>query len=309
MLVRNFDLVGAAFGLATYHRGNAKAPGYLRKAGLLEKLHRIETEDHRIFDSGDISEPAITTKQPDPRLKYLEEVLRFSNDLIPTLRKVYEAGRSPLLIGGDHSISIASIGVAAEALKKRSGASARLGVLWVDAHADINTPETTPSGNIHGMSLAHSLGYGNSQLCQLCGFTPKLLPENLIYIGLRDLDPGEKETIKRLGIKAFTMREVDELGAGEVCRSAFEYMEKNTDGFVLSFDLDVCDPVIAPGVGVPVRGGLSFREAHLVMEMAAQTRNLLSIEVVEYNPDLDINGVTGEMAMGLIESALGKSIL
>lgn len=304
----NYEVLGAAFGLASYDRRTVKAPAALRKAGLIERLERLEPIGVKIFDSGDLPEPPERPGR-DPKLRHLDEVLSFAGEVITKLRAIYAAGRRPILLGGDHSISMASISVAAEQLRATFGPKAELGLLWVDAHADINTPETTPTGNIHGMPIAHLLGRGQPDLVNLCGFAPKLYPHNVVYIGLRDVDPGEREAIRELGITAYSMKDVDLLGIGEVCRRAYEQLSRATR-FVVSFDLDVCDPWIAPGVGTPVRGGLSFRESHLIMELAAEQQDrLMALEVVEYNPELDINSLTGEIAIGLIESALGKTIL
>jgi arginase len=180
--------------------------------------------------------------------------------------------------------------------------------LWVDTHPDINTPETTPSGNLHGMTVAHLLGLGDPSLAKLGDISPKIKPENIIFLGLRWVDPPEVSLIRQLGITAYTMHEIDRYGIGAICEKVFTTLNKLT-GFVLSFDLDVCDPAIAPGVGTPVRGGLTFRESHLIMEMAAECPGLTSVDIVEYNPDLDVRGATRELVAGMIESVTGKKIL
>lgn len=306
MASNSYAVLGAAFGLASYDPRSVRAPEALRAAGLLERLERLGVG---VTDYGDLKEPPAPSIS-NARLKYVEAVTSFAGSLMEKLGEIYAAGHKPVLIGGDHSISIASVSAAARHLRALGRPSERLGLLWVDAHADINTPETTPTGNIHGMSIAHLLGLGDPGLTSLGGFSPKLAPSGIVYIGLRDVDPGERALIKELGITAYSMKEVDLLGIGEVSRRAFAHLSKNTDRFIVSFDLDVCDPWIAPGVGTPVRGGLTFRESHLIMELAAEQRDkLMAIELVEYNPDLDINSLTGDIAIGLVESALGKSIL
>jgi arginase len=306
---RSFDIIGAAFGIASRHPGTARAPHVLREAGLLNRLQTRGPHGIDVRDCGDVAQPEQVGSPGDPKMRYLNEVLECAEELMAALSSTYDAGRTPIVLGGDHSISIATISVAAQALRTQRGAEARLGVLWVDAHGDIHTRDTTSSGNIHGMSLAHLLGHGDRSLCELGGFSPKIRPSDLVYIGLRDLEEAEKEVIRSLGILAFSMKEVDQLGIGEVCRRAFHHLAQKTDRFVLSFDLDVCDPNIAPGVGTPVRGGLTFRESHLIMELAAEAPQLMAIELVEYNPDIDSHGTTAELAMALLESAVGKTIL
>lgn len=310
MSTRSFEIFGAAFGLASRHRGTAKAPEALRRRGLLQRLKQLELDlGITVTDMGDLREPEEPMPITDPKIKYVEEVLNFSNEFMTRLGESYRRGATPLVLGGDHSISISSLSAASMHLKEKHGESAKLGVLWVDAHPDINTPETSFSGNIHGMTIAHLLGHGNEAICTLGGFAPKISPDCIVYIGLRDVDGPERQVIKDLKIPAFSMKEIDLYGIGEVCRRAFSLLEERATKFVVSFDLDVCDPMVAPGVGTPVRGGLSFRESHLIMELAAQSEQCLSIELVEYNPDIDPQDTTGEMAIGLLESALGKSIL
>jgi arginase len=303
-------LVGAACGIGSPDERCAEAPAVLRKLGMMQRLNALDRLGVRVIDGGDLRINPQSAPDANPKLRNFATILEFSERLTANLRRVYERGHRPILIGGDHSISMASLSVAAEVVKKkfRKG-QGRLGVLWVDAHADINTPQSTMTGNIHGMPLAHLLGDGEPKLKDMLGFGPKLRSDGLVYIGLRDVDPAEQEAIRRHGILAFTIKEIDALGIGEVCRRALHHLAQHSDQFVVSFDLDVVDPRIAPGVGTPVRGGITFREAHLVMEMAAEYAQLLSVEIVEYNPELDINGVTGDIAIGLIESALGKVIL
>jgi arginase len=211
-----------------------------------------------------------------------------------------------LVLGGDHSIAAGSIaGLAKHFRKSRQ----RLGVIWIDAHADMNTPDTSPSGNVHGMPLAATLGLGPRELTHLAGFAPKVLPENTVLIGLRDVDDLESVNVRQSGVTAFTMREVDELGMRTVMARAIEAAGRGTAGIHLSFDMDSVDPDDAPGVGTPVRGGLTYREAHLAMEMINDSQRLVSLEVVEVNPILDTANRTALLAVELIASALGKRIL
>jgi arginase len=306
MSSRVYQLIGAAFGLGATRAETAMAPIVLRQSGLFERLLLVTKN---IVDCGDAVGPTASAPAVNPKLRYLPEYLEFSRAFIPRLERAYASAHTPIIVGGDHSISICSIGVAAKALREDQGKRAKLGLLWVDTHPDLNTPETTPSGNIHGMSVAACLGRGDKALTELCGFSPKILPENIVYIGLRDVDPPEKATLKELGIKTFTMHDIDLLGFGEVATRALEYINKKSSAFVMSFDLDVCDPTIAPGVCTPIRGGLTYREAQLIMELAAAAEKLLSIEVVELNPYLDHNRITSELAVALLESAIGKTIV
>ncbi len=299
---KQYSLVSACFGLASRRPGAVRGPSALCDAGLIARMKAIGIDIH---DTGMLTEPS-RHEIKDPHKKHLPEVLEFSSKLIETLRVVYQQNRTPILVGGDHSISISSVSAAAEYARQQQRGD--IGLLWVDAHADINTPDTSPSGNIHGMSVAHLLGLGDPSLTHLCGFAPKLAPHNIVYLGLRDLDPCEGPLLKKLGIGAYTMHDIDRRGIGTVCEEIFSHLRR-LGGFIVSFDLDVCDPVVAPGVGTPVRGGLTYRESHLIMEMAAELPNLLSVELVEYNPDTDMQGATAEFALGLLESAMGKRIL
>lgn len=306
MTTRTYELIGAAFGLGATRAETAMAPSVLRQAGLIEKLLLVTPN---IIDCGDAVGPTASAPPTDPKLRYLPEYLEFSGAFIPRIQRAYKNEHVPIIVGGDHSISICTLAVAAETLRARKGKKSKLGLLWVDTHPDLNTPETTPSGNIHGMSVAVALGRGPTELINLCGFAPKLLPESIAYVGLRDVDPPEKVALKELGIKTYTMHDIDLLGFGEVTQRAIEHVSKKSDAFVMSFDLDVCDPTIAPGVCTPIRGGLTYREAQLIMELGAAAKKLMSIEVVELNPYLDHNRVTSDLAIALLESAVGKTIL
>jgi arginase len=225
------------------------------------------------------------------------------------MRAVEEAlarGDTPLVLGGDHSIAIGTLGgVARFARKSRK----RFGLLWVDAHGDCNTPATSPSGNIHGMPLAVVLGHGVPALTKVAGISPMVDPQLTVLLGARDLDAGERANIKRMGLHVFTMREIDERGASVCMREALAIVSEQTDGFHLSFDMDSLDPTFAPGVGTPVTGGLTMREAHLIMEMVADTQAMVSCELVEVNPTLDQRNVTARLAAELVHSAFGASIL
>ena len=222
------------------------------------------------------------------------------------MESILRGGFLPIVLGGDHSIAIGTVaGVASFYRKKKK----KIGLLWIDAHADINTPETSPSGNIHGMPLACCLGLGSVELSRICGFAPKVAASNVALVGVRDLDPGEKRTLKELGVHVATMRDIDERGMRAVMHDAIKVVSQGTTGFCVSFDMDSVDPSFAPGVGTPVPGGISYREAHLAMEMVADTGHMISLELVEVNPVIDSQNQTANLGVELALSALGKKIL
>jgi arginase len=217
-----------------------------------------------------------------------------------------EDGSTPVILGGDHSIAIGSVAGLASFYRNRDK---KVGIVWLDAHTDINTPETSPSGNIHGMPLAALLGYGAKELTGVAGFSPKLLPEHTVVIGARSVDPGEREIIKSLGVRVFTMKDVDERGMSTVVDEAIEIASRNTAGFHVTMDMDFLDPSYAPGVGTPERGGATYRESHLAMEKLSDSGRVLSVEVSEVNPLFDTANKTAQLAVELILSALGKKIM
>jgi arginase len=303
---RPWSFVGASYGLGSSRKGAAFGPQAILKAGLVERLTNLGLD----VNLGKVIRPFFESTFPDePKLKHYQEFLEFHKDLSEATLEVYNNGHRPIVVGGDHALSISSINTAAHYLRSVHGDNAEIGVIWVDTHADINTTETTPSGNIHGMPLAVLMGLGDPRLTSLISGRPPLKPINLVYIGLRDVDAGEKQLIKDLNIRAYTMRDIDENGIAKVTRDAFSYLQGKTDGIVVSFDLDVCDPVIAPGVGTPVSGGLTEREAHYIMETVCMVPNLLSVEFVELNPEIDTDDASLQLSLRLLESAFGKTIL
>lgn len=304
--MKRCTILSGSYGLGAGIRDAGFGPRALRNAGLIERLRALGVS---VTDAGDEPEPMTTGPGNDPKLRYIDQALQFSARFGPRVEELWTRDDFALILGGDHSISISSIAYATHAVKKKCGPDAELGVLWVDAHGDVNTPDTTPSGNIHGMSLASLLGYGDRRLQHIGGIAPKIKPEHVAYIGVRDLDLGERHFIKDKKLACFTMREVDYYGIGEVCRRAFEVVANNTAAFLISFDFDSCDPSFAPAVGTSVRAGLTWREAHLIMELAAERPNFHSLELIEYAPDRDVEGKTAELGISLAESALGKSIL
>ncbi len=308
---REIAIIGAAYGLGGRSIETARAPQYFREKGLLE---RLQTLGIRYQDRGDLSPKAPDPREQDLNPRFQPTFEEFGKRLFLRVSEITQEGLFPVILGGDHSISIATVASISSRQQAMHGKEAAIGLLWVDAHADINVPESSPSHALHGMSAAVLLGKGPPPLCALGApgddtFCPSIRPEHLSYIGLRDLDPPEKARIRELGIQAFTMQDIDRYGIGHVITQSLRAVTTGTHGFVVSFDLDVCDPNLAPGVTTPVRGGITFRESHLIMEMAAETNKLLALEMVEYNPSLDREGMTCEVALSLIESALGKRIL
>ncbi len=279
-------------------------PAALRVARLNKRIKQL---GYKVRDLGDL---LVQDSQSAPvlgdKLKYLREISAACEELAQKVEGILNAGERPLVLGGDHSIAIGSISGFAAHCRQRDQTP---GLIWFDAHADMNTPDTTPSGNIHGMPLAVVLGYGAPELVNLGGFTPKLDPQFCAHVGARDVDPGERELIQKLGIRFITMREIDERGMSACMDEAIEIASRASGGYAVTFDVDALDPGDAPGSGTLVRGGLTYREAHLAMEKIAEAGGLRSLEVVEINTALDINNKTAELGVELILSALGKTIL
>ncbi|WP_227395917.1 arginase [Jeotgalibacillus aurantiacus] len=300
MQKKNISVIGVPMDLGQMRRGVDMGPSAIRYAGLLERLENI---GHTVTDLGDIRiDQAERVHTAETNLRNLEAVVKGNTELADQVKAVKDAGDFPLILGGDHSIAIGSL--AGISSKHES-----LGVIWYDAHGDLNTGETSPSGNIHGMPLAVSLGLGHEDLVNIHGYTPKVKPENIVIIGARSLDEGERELIKEKGIRVYTMHEVDRMGMTRVMEESIEYLKGRTDGVHLSLDLDGLDPSDAPGVGTPVLGGISYRESHLAMEMLAEADILTSAEFVEVNPILDEKNKTATVAVALIGSLFGEKLL
>lgn len=304
MTRRTINVVGMPMDLGSGRRGVDMGPSAIRIAGLHEQLRQL---GHKVLDAGDIDiKNAEQLKVGDSHARYLVEIARASRLLARKVERAMIQGRFPLVLGGDHSIAIGTIsgiGHFAHRLGKR------VGVLWVDAHGDINTPDTTPSGNIHGMPLAALLGYGPDALTHIGYPGPKLDPANVALVGIRSLDPGEKRRLRELGVQVHTMSDIDRHGVQAVMQMALARVTNGTDYVHVSLDLDAVDPAIAPGVGTPVKGGLDYREAHLIMELVADAGVMTSLEVVEVNPILDDRNTSAVFAVELVQSAFGKKIL
>ena len=297
-------IIGVPMDLGASRRGVDMGPSALRVAGLQARIKQL---GHQVEDIGNIS-----VKQPEEmsygekRAKYLAEIADACKDLGEMVEKTLAENMVPVVLGGDHSIAAGTLsGVAAHFKKKEK----KVGLIWLDAHGDINTPESSPSGNVHGMPLAAAMGYGATELVELQGFKPKVEPQNISLVGIRDLDSQERKLAKKSGVHVFTMRDIDERGMREVMSDALKYAMDDTDGIAVSLDMDFVDPSDAPGVGTPVRGGVTYREAHLAMEMIADTEAMVSLEIVEINPVIDEHNTTALLGVELVLSGLGKKIL
>ena len=297
-------IVGVSLDLGGNRRGVDMGPSAFRIAGLGERLTTLGIS---VVDTGDLVAPIPETKnEGDPSKKYIRDIARVCERLYKTALGVFEKGGLPLVLGGDHSLAAGSVAATADVLRRDDKT---LGLIWVDAHGDMNTPATSTSGNVHGMPLASLLGPEPPELSRIGGFSPKVTPDHTVLIGVRDLDAGEKAQIRAAGVRVFTMKEVDRLGIAAVVEQSIAIAGGGTAGIHVSFDLDVCDPSIAPGVGTPVKGGLDYREAHMVMEMIADSGLLLALDLVEVNPVLDDRNMTAILGVELAASALGQKIL
>jgi arginase len=297
---RDIAIIGVPVDLGAGRRGVDMGPSAIRYAGLCERLASL---GHRIEDLGNIHVPlAETCPQPveGEKLRYLEPIVELNRALMQQVASVLAQGRTPLVLGGDHNLAIGSVSGSAQGRE--------LGLLWIDAHADFNTAETTPSGNIHGMSLAALTGRGHPALTGLAGGTPAIHTERVALVGVRDIDNEERDALRSSGVHVFTMHDVDRRGMADVMDEALLIVGRGSKPFHLSLDLDALDPRQAPGVGTPVPGGISYREAHLAMELIAQTNQMASMDVVEVNPILDSRNATAELAVVLTLSAFGKRI-
>ena len=301
---RTVRIIGVPLDLGASRRGTDVGPSALRIAGLGRHLRRL---GYTVAREEDIPAPAMETGSPeDVKARFKPQILEVCSNLADRVLHVLRDGDFPLVLGGDHSIAMGTFAGTSRFHRDRGE---KVGLLWFDPHGAMNVPGVSPSGNIHGMPLAHLLGKGDSDLKNILGFSPKVDPDNVALIGIRDIDAHEREIIKQSGIHAFTMREIDEHGMAEVAKRAMQIVNDGTAGFHISFDVDGCDPTVIPGSGTLVPGGVSFREAHLLMEYCADDGNVLSMEVVELNPFLDEGNISAERTLELVLSALGKSIL
>jgi arginase len=302
--MQKISIVGVPMDLGADRRGVDMGPSALRYADLNERLQAL---GHEVEDLGDLDVIIPETRHfGDPSAKYLKEIADACEQLASLVLRIREEERTPLVLGGDHSIAVGTVSGVAESFRRRGK---KIGLLWFDAHADFNTPEISPSGNVHGMPMAAIMGYGPVELTNIFGFSPKISPEHAVQIGIREVDPEERELVKKSGIRVFTMKEIDRRGIGTVMDEAISIVTRATDGFTVTLDADFLDPYESPGVATPVRGGADYREAHLAMEMIADTKKMVSFEITEINPILDVHNKTAHFGMELILSAFGKQIL
>jgi len=302
--VRPVHVIGVSLDLGGNRRGVDMGPSAFRIAGLTERLTALGAT---VVDHGDLVAPIPEVKAAgDPQKKYVREIARVCERLHRASLAVLDKEGFPLVLGGDHSLAAGSVAATAAHLRRTDG---RLGLIWVDAHGDMNTPATSSSGNVHGMPLAALLGQDPPELSGIGGFTPKVLAAHTALIGIRNLDEREKEVVRAAGVHVYTMKDIDRNGIASVVEQALAHVGDGTAGVHVSFDLDVCDPTIAPGVGTPVKGGLDYREAHMVMEIVADSGLLRALDLVEVNPVLDDRNATAILGVELASSALGQKIL
>jgi arginase len=302
--MRPVHIIGVPLDLGGNRRGVDMGPSALRIAGLGERLAAIGVT---VVDAGDLPTPIPEVKSSgDPRKKYIREISRVCDRLYRSALTVLDKGGLPLVLGGDHSLAAGSVAATSEFVR-RTGQP--LGLIWVDAHGDMNTPASSTSGNVHGMPLASLLGPEPAELSRIGNLTPKVLPEHTVLIGIRNLDEREKEIVRDSRVHVFTMKDIDRNGIASIVEQALALAGAGTGGVHVSFDLDVCDPGIAPGVGTPVKGGLDYREAHMVMEIVADSGLLRALDLVEVNPILDDRNTTATLAVELALSAVGQKIL
>ena len=298
------SIIGAPLDLGQDRRGVDMGPSALRVANLNRRLSSI---GYSVEDLGNVpvEQPESLPEGP-ARAKYLPQIAATCRKLAALVEKTLDQSRMPVVLGGDHSIAIGTVAGVTQHFRKRTQ---NVGLLWVDAHADMNTPETSPSGNVHGMPLACAIGMGPPELTALLAPAPMVEPGRVVVIGLRDVDMLEKPHVRESGVKAYTMRDIDERGLRAIMEEALHIVSDGAAGFHLSLDMDFVDPAYAPGVGTPVRGGATYREAHLAMEMICDSGAMVSMEVVEVNPVVDEVNRTADLAVELIMSAMGKRIL
>jgi arginase len=297
-------IIGAPLDLGQGRRGVDMGPSALRVANL---NRRVESLGYVAEDLGNVPvDQAEASPEGHPRAKYLPQIAATCHRLAILVGETLTRGSVPLVLGGDHSVAVGTVSGVSQYFRERNQ---KIGLIWLDAHADMNTPDSSPSGNIHGMPLACIAGIGPPELTDLFGYQPKVAPRNTVIVGLRDVDEREKLQVRESGVRAFTMRDIDERGLRSVMEEAIRLACDGTAGFHLSLDMDFVDPKDAPGVGTPVRGGATYREAHLAMEMICDSRHMVSMEVVEVNPVIDEVNRTADLAVELVMSGLGKRIL
>ena len=301
---KQIRVIGVPLDLGQSRRGVDMGPSAVRVAGLEA---RLEAVGHNVEDGGNVAVAIPEQKKEGAaNAKYLKEITATCTKSAELVMKTLEAGKVPLVLGGDHSVAAGTVAGVAEFYRKQNQ---KIGLIWIDAHSDMNTPETSPSGNVHGMPLAAIMGLGPNELGNIFNFSPKIHSENCVLVGIRDVDAHEKENIRKAGVEVFTMRDIDERGMRSVMEEALRMAGRGTAGYHVSLDMDWIDPEDAPGVGTPVWGGATYREAHLAMEIISDHGRMLSMEIVEVNPVIDEHNQTADLAVELALSAFGKKIL
>ena len=297
-------IIGVPLDLGGNRRGTDMGPSAFRIAGIAEQLSALGLS---VTDKGDVPSPIPEIKgSGDQRKRYVKEIARVCQRLFQTSLTSLKKGATPIALGGDHSLAAGTVAAASVYMRSKGRP---LGLIWVDAHGDMNSPASTGSGNVHGMPLAALLGREPEELARFAGDAPAVQAKHTVLVGIRNLDDREKEIVRAAKVHVFTMKEIDRLGIAEVMDRAIALAGRGTGGFHVSYDLDACDPTVAPGVGTPVKGGLSYREAHVVMEMIAESGKMTSLDLVEVNPALDLRNTTAELGTELALSAFGKNIL
>jgi len=303
-MAEKIRIIGVPMDLGASRRGVDMGPSALRVAGLQARLKHL---GRHVEDIGNVPVPLPEEQHyGEKNAKYLAEIAQACKGLADMVCKTLDEDLVPLVLGGDHSIAVGTTAGAAEHFNRKSK---RIGLIWLDAHGDMNTPDSSPSGNVHGMPLASIMGYGPSELTGLASINPMVEPRNVVLVGIRELDSKERRLVKESGVHIFTMRELDERGMREVMAEALRFAGDDTAGISVSLDMDFVDPSDAPGVGTPVRGGVTYREAHLALEMIADSKSMVSFELVEINPVIDVHNTTATLGVDLVLSGLGKKIL
>jgi arginase len=303
--MRDVHIIGVPLDLGGGRRGVDMGPSAFRIARLGERVTQL---GYTVVDRGDLPTPIPETQDPqDAHKKYIHDIAKICQQLYELTLSSFLEGALPLILGGDHSLAAGSVGAAATWAK--TAMQQPIGLIWVDAHGDMNTPATSPSGNVHGMPLAALLGDDPPELSRLGGWWPKVQPQHTVLLGVRNLDEREKAAVRASRVQVLTMKDIDRHGIASIVEQAVKIAGTGTAGIHVSFDMDACDPMVAPGVGTPVNGGLNYREAHMVMELVADSGLLTSLDVVEANPALDIRNTTAELGAELVLSALGLNIL
>jgi len=305
MKTGSIAIIGAPLDLGAGRRGVDMGPSALRVAGLGRRIAEL---GYDVEDLGNVpvQQAESLADAGPPSAKYLYQIAATCKRLGDLVSQAMGNGKAPLVMGGDHSIAVGTVAGVAQHFRN---IEAKIGLIWIDAHTDMNTPEISPSGNVHGMPLACCMGLGPPELVELLGFSPKIDPRNVALVGIREVDITERQIVRQTGVHTFTMRDIDERGMSAVMREAISVAMLGTAGFHLSLDMDFVDPEHAPGVGTPVRGGGTYREAHLAMEIVNDSGGMVSMEVVEVNPVIDEQNRTAELAVELVLSAMGKRIL